>query len=260
MSDKKFYWLKLKKDFFKRHDIKIISCMEEGNEIILFYLKLMLESVDHEGELRFNESIPYSTTMLASITDTSPEIAEKAMETLSGLGLIRVSEDKTIILEKVSSMVGYETEWAKKKRDFREKQGQKEDNVLEMSSQCPPNVQTMSSQSPIRDRDRDRDRVRDRDIERNTKERKFVPPTLEEVTSYCQERNSPVNPKEFFDYYSIGDWKDSQGNKVKNWKQKLITWEKHRTEARTEQTSRPKYGMTQEDIDSVMEKFRRNGQ
>ena len=55
----KYYWLKLKKDFFKRHDIRILESMPNGEQTVLFYLKLMLESVDHDGELRFSEEIPY---------------------------------------------------------------------------------------------------------------------------------------------------------------------------------------------------------
>ena len=53
MSDGKYYWLKLKRDFFKRHDIRIVEGMPNGKEYILFYLKLLCESVDHEGSLRF---------------------------------------------------------------------------------------------------------------------------------------------------------------------------------------------------------------
>ena len=68
------------------------------------------------------------------------------------------------------------------------------------------------------------------DIKPNIKPNKkpyiFVPPTLEEIEAYCKERNSSVDAKHFFDYYSAGDWVDAKGNKVKNWKQKLITWEK----------------------------------
>ena len=57
------------------------------------------------------------------------------------------------------------------------------------------------------------------------KRKRFVPPTLEEVQAYCRDRNKHVDPKRFFDYYEQGGWKDSKGNSVKNWKQKLITWE-----------------------------------
>ena len=62
-------------------------------------------------------------------------------------------------------------------------------------------------------------------IERGEKRKRFIPPTLEEVQAYCQERKSNVDPKRFFEYYEQGGWKDSKGNSVKNWKQKLITWE-----------------------------------
>lgn len=55
----------------------------------------------------------------------------------------------------------------------------------------------------------------------------FVPPTLEEVRAYCIERGSSVDPERFFEYFDSGGWTDSRGQKVKNWKQKLITWESH---------------------------------
>ena len=53
----------------------------------------------------------------------------------------------------------------------------------------------------------------------------FVPPTLEEIVAYVQERKSTVDAKRFYDYFTTGAWKDAKGNQVKNWKQKLITWE-----------------------------------
>ena len=63
-------------------------------------------------------------------------------------------------------------------------------------------------------------------IKPNKKPSIFVPPTLEEIEAYCKERNNNVDAKHFFDYYSAGKWVDAKGNKVKNWKQKIITWEK----------------------------------
>lgn len=53
----------------------------------------------------------------------------------------------------------------------------------------------------------------------------FVPPTLEQVSDYCKERNNSVDPKKFYDYFTTSGWIDSQGKPVKNWKQKVITWE-----------------------------------
>ena len=59
------------------------------------------------------------------------------------------------------------------------------------------------------------------------KRKRFIPPTLEEVKGYASERGNLVDAQKFYDYYTQGGWKDAKGNAVKNWKQKMITWEKH---------------------------------
>lgn len=56
---------------------------------------------------------------------------------------------------------------------------------------------------------------------------RFKKPSLEEVKEYCLERNNNVDPKKFIDFYEVNNWTDSKGNKVKSWKQKVITWESH---------------------------------
>lgn len=52
-------------------------------------------------------------------------------------------------------------------------------------------------------------------------------PSFEDIESYCREKGLKVNPKRFYEYYSAGGWADSRGNKVKNWKQRLLTWNNH---------------------------------
>lgn len=51
-------------------------------------------------------------------------------------------------------------------------------------------------------------------------------PTLEEISNYCKERKNNVDPKRFLDYFTASGWVDSKGNKVQNWKQKVIAWER----------------------------------
>ena len=56
--------------------------------------------------------------------------------------------------------------------------------------------------------------------------KRFTPPSLEDVIAYCDERKNNVNAQRFYDYHNIAGWKDSKGNPVKNWKQKMIAnWE-----------------------------------
>lgn len=57
----------------------------------------------------------------------------------------------------------------------------------------------------------------------------FVPPSLEEVKAYAKEANLDVDCDRFYTYFTTPNdagqtWIDSKGNKVKNWKQKLLTW------------------------------------
>ena len=68
-------------------------------------------------------------------------------------------------------------------------------------------------------------------IEENSKEKKskvnnkaFVPPTLDEIKKYINEKELKVDGLHFYNYFTEGNWIDSKGNKVKNWKQKLLTW------------------------------------
>jgi uncharacterized protein YdaU (DUF1376 family) len=59
----------------------------------------------------------------------------------------------------------------------------------------------------------------------------FVPPTLEEVTVYCKERSNGVDPIKFYNFYEAKDWMIGK-NKMKKWKNAIITWEKKHDESK----------------------------
>lgn len=89
--------------------------------------------------------------------------------------------------------------------------------------------------------------LEDKDIDKdiynnnNTKEKKakrkesFIPPTYEEVVEYFKSRCLTESAaKRFYDYYTAGCWKDRDGVKVKNWKQKAIAvWDKPENKEKT---------------------------
>lgn len=79
------------------------------------------------------------------------------------------------------------------------------------------------------------------------------PPTLDEVKAYCSERNSTVDPVQFWEYFDNGDWKDSEGKPVLAWKQKLLTWEKHErsrpAQKRTHMTTAAEYKQMDKRVD-----------
>ena len=219
MSDKKYYWLKLKRDFFKRHDIRIIEEMPNGKEYLLFYLKLLVESIDHEGELRFSDTVPYNEQMLSVITNTNIDVVRSAMKLFIGLKMIEVQDDETIYMSEVNKMIGsaVDNDNANRQRRFREKQ--KQLALPERYDGVTKNNESKSIELEI-------DKEKEKDIEKKPQKR-FAPPTLDDVKAYCLERKNNVDPQKFFDYFSASNWVDSKGNPVRNWKQKIITWERN---------------------------------
>lgn len=59
-----------------------------------------------------------------------------------------------------------------------------------------------------------------------SKSSRFVPPTLEEVQSYCCERKNTVDAERFVDYYEANGWKVGK-NSMKDWKAAVRSWEKN---------------------------------
>ena len=123
---KKFYWLKLKRDFFKRHDIRIIEEMPNGKDYVLFYLKLLLESIDHEGSLRFSDTIPYNEQMLSVVTNTNVDIVRSAMKLFIELGMMSICDDQTIYMAEVDKLIGsaVDNDAANRQRRCRERKKQ----------------------------------------------------------------------------------------------------------------------------------------
>lgn len=70
-------------------------------------------------------------------------------------------------------------------------------------------------------------------IAKTPPKKRFVAPSLDEVQAYIIEKGLIVNGQVFLDYFTAGNWKDSEGKPVKNWKQKLITWDERDRRKRT---------------------------
>lgn len=57
--------------------------------------------------------------------------------------------------------------------------------------------------------------------------KKFVPPTVDEVRSYCLERKNAVNPEQFVDHYTANGWVQNGNKKIKDWMAAVRTWERN---------------------------------
>lgn len=63
-------------------------------------------------------------------------------------------------------------------------------------------------------------------INNNISEKRFKPPTVDEVRAYCIERHNNVDAERFIDYYTANGWKVGK-NTMKDWKAAVRTWERN---------------------------------
>lgn len=157
MADEKTrYWLKIDKDFLKSPHIKVIKAMPNGKDYVLFYLSLMLESVENVGHLKFTDLIPYSEEMLASLTDTNIDIVRSAVQIFESLGLMQLLDDGTIFMTQVAEMTGKRSDSADRVKAFRERQKSKALHV----TKCNDNIQSTEykeESTEYREESRDRE-------------------------------------------------------------------------------------------------------
>lgn len=227
MEDKRYYWIKLKRDFFKRHDIRIVEGMPNGKDYILFYLKMLVESVDHDGNLRFSDMIPYNEDMLATITNTNVDIVRSAMKVFTELGMMEVLDDGTIFMNEVSHMIGSasNSDNAKRQKRFRDKkkQEQLESTVTKSNATVTQGVTNNNESIELeKEKDIEKDKEIDGDIKK--KKNRFIPPTIDEVRAYCEERGNNIDPERFYNYYERNGWMAGRV-KMKDWKAAIRYWE-----------------------------------
>lgn len=126
MSDKRFYWIKLKTDFFEQDAIDFLLSQTNGSDYIALYIKLCTMTANTNGQLATQIGeilIPYDAQKIARDTKYfSVDTVVVAMELFKKLGLIYESNDNVLQIANYENMVGSETKWAEKKRIYREKQ------------------------------------------------------------------------------------------------------------------------------------------
>ena len=121
-SNKRYYWLKLKEDFFEDDTIQWLEEQDNGKDYVIFYLKLALKSLDGDGKLiRYvgERLLPYDVKALAKLTNTSPDTVAVAMKTFIDIGLVSRLEGGEIYMNQIQEMVGSETRAAESMRRLR---------------------------------------------------------------------------------------------------------------------------------------------
>ena len=188
MSNKRYYWLKLKEDFFEEDTISWIEDQPNGKEYSLFYLKLCLKSLKTDGILVRNVGemlIPYDTKTLSKITNTDIDTVMVAMELFKSIGLIQIFDNGEIFLTQLKNMVGSETDKAELMRKKRAK-----DKLIESKHNGNGNIVTKELPNCYTEKEKEKEKEKELDLEKERKDKKDVllnAPTSQEIVDAYNE-------------------------------------------------------------------------
>ena len=168
MSDnKKYYYLKLKENFYEDEKIIMLESLPDGMLYSNILMKLYLRSLKREGKLMISDRIPLNPVALSQITRHSVGDVEKAIKVLQELELIEILDNGAIYMLDIQNFIGKSSTEGDRKREYRKRIEEEKTLELSQSDNDVTNVHQvdgqMSGQMYTRDRDRDRDITRDRD-------------------------------------------------------------------------------------------------
>ena len=144
-DNKKYYYLKLKDNFFESDEMIILESMPDGYVYSNILLKLYLRSLKNDGRLMFNDRIPFNTNMLAQVTRHSVGDIERAMKIFQELELIEVLDNGAIYLADIQNYIGHSSTEADRKRAYRARISAEQKQLLmksgqmsgQVSAECP---------------------------------------------------------------------------------------------------------------------------
>ena len=252
MSDnKKYYYLRLKDNFFDSDELKILESMKDGYLYSNILLKLYLRSLKNDGKLVVNDRIPYNAEMLASVTGHQIGTVKQALSIFKDLGLIDVLENGAIYMLDIQNFIGKGSSEADRKREYRQRietdRTNVQTNLRQISEKSPPEIEIeLEKEIKI-----EIEKEIDSSASTTTKRKRFEKPTLSEIKAYCIERGNKVDAQHFFDYYESNGWRVGK-NSMKNWQAAVRTWEKNSYTNTAKQTKKTNTEQTLDAIYKVM--------
>lgn len=145
MSDnRKYYYLKLKDDFFDSDALTLLETMDDGYLYSNILLKLYLRSLKNDGKLMFNDTIPYNPKMLAHVTRHTVGNIKEALKIFEQLDLIEILDSGAIYMLDIQNFVGTSSTEADRKRAYRRRIEEERTNVPQIEDKCldksPPEI------------------------------------------------------------------------------------------------------------------------
>lgn len=120
MSDnRKYYYLKLKENYFDDDSIVLLESMQDGILYSYILLKLYLKSLKNSGKLQLDESIPYTPQMIATLTRQQVGTVERALKIYLQLGLVEVMTNGAYYMSNIELLIGQSSTEGERKKQAR---------------------------------------------------------------------------------------------------------------------------------------------
>lgn len=251
--NKKYYYLRLKDNFFDSDELKILESMKDGYLYSNILLKLYLRSLKNDGKLVVNDRIPYNAEMLASVTGHQVGTIKQALSMFKELGLIEILENGAIYMLDIQNFIGKGSTEADRQRLYDRRIS--EERKQKKLTQSRNLEEILEKSTPEIEIELEKEIKIEKEIHSSasttTKRKRFEKPTLSEIKEYCIERNNNVDAQHFYDYYESNGWKVGK-NSMKNWQAAVRTWEKNSYTSTTKQTKKTNTEQTLDAIYKVM--------
>ena len=118
-NTKKYFWLKLKDDFFDEKYIKALRRLPQGDSLVIVYLKMQLKSLKTEGIIKYEQILPDAVSELAMLLDEDENVVRLAIEALIKFGIVERWENQTFYMVAMQELIGSETAGAARVRKHR---------------------------------------------------------------------------------------------------------------------------------------------
>lgn len=119
---KKYYWLKLKSDFFNQREIKKLRRLAGGETLILIYIKMLLLALKNQGIIVYEATEQDIYEQLALELDENIDDVKLTISFLNNHNLAEMNDEQDLILHETKVLIGSESESTKRVRKHRQKQ------------------------------------------------------------------------------------------------------------------------------------------
>ena len=198
-ENKRFYWIKLRENFFQQETIDWLMEQENGSAYIVLYLKMCLLTANTSGELIRtigDMTIPYEPKKISQKTGFDIDTVNVALSLFKHLGLIEETQGGIPVMPEVKNMVGSESESAARVRKYRKKKKALQSNGDVTNKALQSNVEIRDKSIEYRDKSKEyRDKsieIREEKVESRKKEKEASDDGLKDVITAYRKNIYPM--------------------------------------------------------------------